>query len=88
MKKFTIALLSGVLAVLLFTLSGCADFAFNPIGRWTLTERRVYIGDRLDETMPNDTDKRHWYSRNPAPAILTEAILHTLISPTNTPIMR
>lgn len=55
MKKFTIALLSGVLAVLLFTLSGCADFAFNPIGRWTLTERRVYIGDRLDETKPNES---------------------------------
>lgn len=53
MKKNAFAL-AGLLIVVLLSLSGCADFAFNPIGRWTYTEERTYIDDVLTASIPAD----------------------------------
>lgn len=54
MRRSVIALL-GVLVLLVFTMNGCADFAFNPIGRWHFTEQRVYVDNQLTETVPAET---------------------------------
>ena len=48
MKRKTIALLF-LMITLLCGMTGCADFAFNPIGRWDFIEQRMYIDDVLQE---------------------------------------
>lgn len=49
MKKKTILVLAS-LFILALTLSGCADFSFNPIGRWRIAEERYFENDVLIST--------------------------------------
>ena len=53
MKKIVI-ILSGLLTIAL-VLGGCSDFAFNPVGRWTFSEQRIYTDDVLTDTLPPDS---------------------------------
>ncbi len=48
MKRKTIALLF-LMITLLCGMTGCADFAFNPIGRWEYIEQRVYVDNVLQK---------------------------------------
>ncbi len=32
-------------------MSGCSDFDFNPVGKWTLSENNLYVGDDLVDHM-------------------------------------
>ncbi len=49
MKKSIILLIS-ILTLLLFTVSGCSDFEFNPIGTWNSSEQRLYADGELMDT--------------------------------------
>ena len=49
MKK-KLALSIVILFVFTLALSGCAAFAFNPIGRWNVAEERFYEDDVLKYT--------------------------------------
>ena len=53
MKK-TIAIIAAVIAAVLLTLSGCSDFAFNPVGRWEAVEMKIYEDGKLSETKSID----------------------------------
>ena len=48
--KRTIAIALAVIAAVLLTLSGCSDFSFNPIGRWEVSEMRLYEDGSIKET--------------------------------------
>lgn len=53
MKKRFFAIIA-LLAVALLALTGCSDFAFNPIGRWHPTEIHLYEDGKLVQTTPID----------------------------------
>lgn len=48
--KRIIAITAAVIAAVLLTMSGCSDFAFNPIGRWEAVEMRTYEDGKMIET--------------------------------------
>ena len=39
-----------ILLVFVLTLGGCADFSFNPVGRWNVYEERLYADGVLEYT--------------------------------------
>lgn len=49
-KKFFA--LTALLLLVIMSMGGCADFAFNPIGRWTFVEQRLYTDGTLTDTLP------------------------------------
>lgn len=53
MKKI-ITIMAAVIAAVLLTMSGCSDFAFNPIGRWEAAEMRTYENGKLSDTKDAD----------------------------------
>ena len=55
MKKL-ISAVAVTVVVLALCFSGCSDFGFNPIGRWNLTEDRIYYGDKLDTVITHKDD--------------------------------
>lgn len=58
MKKGAI-ILSLLVTALIFIMSGCSDFSFNPIGRWEAKEQRLYENDKITDTMKfNDNSAR------------------------------
>lgn len=58
MKK-RVAIVGLIITVMTALLiSGCSDFGFNPIGRWKLTENRLYVGETLKDKLTPDKDPR------------------------------
>lgn len=56
MKKIISALVSVCLVFSMVILSGCSDFAFNPIGKWKLTDDILYDADGHEMSHETDDD--------------------------------
>lgn len=59
--KRSVVIVFALLTVFVLCMSGCSDFRFNPIGTWTFTEFRSYLGEEL---IKSETEKDNPYMKN------------------------
>lgn len=51
MKKFFTVMLAAWTVVFAAVMSGCSDFAFNPIGSWKIEQDTVYLNGEVAESV-------------------------------------